>query len=78
MTTERPELRLERVLLALERELLSGDDAEILAAAEELGMNLEMKGSAAFIGVKTLVGLRYPEDTEHKPPAFLSGLHDRS
>jgi len=49
-----PETALERVLEALERELLEATDAEILEAARDLGMKPEMKGSAAFLG------LRYP------------------
>lgn len=49
-----PEVTLERILAGLERELLSADDAEILEAARELGMNPSMRGSAAFLG------LRYP------------------
>lgn len=47
-----PEQRLERVLEALERELLEVTDAEILRAAHDLGMKPEMKGSAAFLGLR--------------------------
>lgn len=43
--------RLERLLAALERELLEATDEEILEAAGELGMNPAMKGSAAFFGI---------------------------
>jgi hypothetical protein len=49
-----PETALERVLAALERELVEAPEAEILEAARELGMDPSMKGSAAFLG------LRYP------------------
>jgi len=49
-----PEAALARVLEALERELVEATDEEILEAAHELGMKPEMKGSAAFLG------LRYP------------------
>jgi hypothetical protein len=49
-----PQAALERVLAALERELIEASDEEILEAAHELGMKPEMKGSAAFLG------LRYP------------------
>jgi hypothetical protein len=49
-----PETALERILEALERELVEATDEEILAAAHDLGMKPEMKGSAAFLG------LRYP------------------
>jgi hypothetical protein len=55
MTTQRPDSALERLLLALEDELLQATDEEVLAAAHELGMNPAMKGSAAFFGVTLLV-----------------------
>jgi hypothetical protein len=42
----------ELVLVALERELVSATDEEIVEAARDLGMNLGMKGSAAFAGLK--------------------------
>jgi hypothetical protein len=45
------ELALERVLHGLERELVAATDEEIAAAAAELGMDVTMKGSAAFLGV---------------------------
>ncbi len=47
-----PEQRLERVLEALEHELLEATEAEILRAAHDLGMKPEMKGSAAFLGLR--------------------------
>jgi len=46
--------RFERLLAALERELIEATDEEILAAAKELGMNPAMKGSAAFFGIATI------------------------
>jgi hypothetical protein len=49
-----PEVTLARVLAALEQELIDATDVEIGEAAQDLGMNLDMKGSAAF------AGLRYP------------------
>lgn len=49
-----PEVTLARVLAALEQELINATDVEIREAAQDLGMNLDMKGSAAF------AGLRYP------------------
>jgi hypothetical protein len=55
MTTKRPDSTLERLLLALEDELLQATDAEVLAAAHELGMNPAMKGSAALFGVTMVV-----------------------
>ena len=48
----------ERLLAALETELIAATDAEIADAARDLGMNLEMKGSGAFIGLK------YPSRTD--------------
>ena len=47
-----PETALERLLEALESELVAATDEEILEAAHDLGMKPEMKGSAAFIGLK--------------------------
>jgi len=50
-----PETALTRILDALEEELIDASDAEILAAAKELGMDPTRKDSAAFSGVT------YPE-----------------
>jgi hypothetical protein len=55
MKTTRPDSALERLLVALEHEILEVTDEEILAVAVELGMNPAMKGSAAFFGVTMLV-----------------------
>ena len=52
MTRNPPEVVLNRVLAGLEKELVEATDEEIELAAQDLGMNLKMKGSAAFIGVK--------------------------
>ena len=52
VTRTPPDVALNRVLAGLERELVDATDEEITQAAEDLGMNLTMKGSAAFIGVK--------------------------
>ena len=51
MTPNPPEVALNRVLAGLEKELLDATDEEIEHAAADLGMNVKMKGSAAFIGV---------------------------
>ena len=51
MNTTRPEWALERVLTGLEKELVGAADEEIELAAADLGMNVRMKGSAAFLGV---------------------------
>jgi hypothetical protein len=58
MTTKRGrapahEAALTRVLEALEPELVMATDEEIHEAARGLGMDLGMKGSAAFIGLTT-------------------------
>jgi hypothetical protein len=50
----RPDVGLERLIHGLEQELLAAPDEEFLAGARDLGMNPEMKGSAAFLGVKNL------------------------
>jgi hypothetical protein len=50
----RPDIGLERLIHGLEQELLEAADEEFMAGARDLGMNPHMKGSAAFIGVKSL------------------------
>jgi hypothetical protein len=50
----RPDIGLEKLIHGLERELLEAADEEFMAGARELGMKPEMKGSAAFLGVKNL------------------------
>jgi hypothetical protein len=55
MKTTRPDSALERLLVALESELLEVTDEEILAVAAELGINPAMKGSAALLGVTKLL-----------------------
>jgi hypothetical protein len=47
-----PPLRLMRILVALEQELIDASDEDIMEAARDLGMNPKMKGSAAFLGIK--------------------------
>lgn len=62
MTTENAE-RFERLLAALERELIEATDEEILEAAGDLGMNPAMKGSAAFFGITIPLRARFrPSD----------------
>jgi hypothetical protein len=46
-----PELGLERVLAALERDLLAASDEELAEVAGELGLKPGMKGSVALFGV---------------------------
>jgi hypothetical protein len=54
MMSVRPDVGLERLIHGLERELLEAADEEYLTAARDLGMNPQMQGSAAFVGVKDL------------------------
>ncbi len=51
MTITRPELGFERLLAALDQDLLDASDEEILAVADELGQKPGMKGSIALLGV---------------------------
>ncbi|HEU4590541.1 MAG TPA: hypothetical protein VFS13_06500 [Steroidobacteraceae bacterium] len=48
---EQPDVALDRVLAGLETELVEASDEEVMQAAGDLGMNLNMKGSAAFVGL---------------------------
>jgi hypothetical protein len=67
MKSKYPELALERILIALERDVIDATDEELLRAARELGMNPSMKGSAAFFGVNRPAGLRSrPRDTREQ------------
>jgi hypothetical protein len=51
MSNFSPELGLERVLAALERDLLEASDEELTEVAGELGLKPGMKGSVALFGV---------------------------
>ena len=51
LTPMPPGLALHRVLAGLEPELVEATDEEIEQAARDLGMDIHMKGSAAFAGV---------------------------
>jgi hypothetical protein len=50
--TRSAEATLDRVLTALEQELMKVPEEEILDAARSLGMNPEMKGSVLYAGVR--------------------------
>ena len=56
-----PDVRLARVLVALEPELVAATEAEIREAATDLGMNLDMKGSVAFAGLKFPAKARFQD-----------------
>ena len=45
------ERRLQRLLVALESELLQASDAEVRQAAGDLGIKPDMKGSIAWMGI---------------------------
>jgi hypothetical protein len=55
MSRARPEIRLERILMALGVEVAAATDEEVLAAAADLGMKPLMQGTAAFFGLKKLL-----------------------
>lgn len=55
------EVTLARMLVALEQELIDATDIEIKEAAQDLGMNLDMKGSAAFSGLRYPAKFRFDE-----------------
>ena len=46
-----PEVALTQILDALGQELIDASDEEIMEAAKDLGMDPNMKGSAAFLGL---------------------------
>jgi hypothetical protein len=71
MKNTHPELALEQILIALERDVIDATDEELLTAARELGMNPSMKGSAAFFGVTRPAGVRsWPRETAEQKNAF--------
>ena len=48
----------ERLLVALERELVTATDDEVLEAARDLGMDPTLKGSSVFFGVTMSADVR--------------------
>lgn len=66
MEAIRPDRGLERLLRALEQELLGASDQEIHTAAAQLGMNPTMQGSSAWFGV-TLARQRRAAETDPPP-----------
>jgi hypothetical protein len=71
-----PEVVLARVLEGLEPDLVNATDEDITQAAQDLGMDLSMKGSAAFLGLKSPFRLRVSEifDLSGLDPAQLEAL----
>lgn len=51
LTATSHDQRLDRVLCALEREILEATDEEVRQAAADLGIDPDMKGSIAWVGV---------------------------
>jgi hypothetical protein len=47
----RPEVQLDRILAALERELIEADHEELMGVVADLGLKPSMKGSVALFGV---------------------------
>jgi hypothetical protein len=66
MKTTRPELGIERLLAAFERDLLDATDQEISAIASQLGIKPGMKGSTALFGVTRVVRLKNQNDSSTK------------
>lgn len=71
MKTATPEIRLERLVDALSEDLADASDLELLEAAQDLRMDLTMRGTAAFLGVK---GLYFP----YRPNKFWDSERCRS
>ena len=73
MKTTRPELGIERLLTALEQELLDASDEEIAAVASELGIKPGMKGSIALFGVTRAVRSK----NQDNPTKLAGGTKDQ-
>ena len=67
MKTEDTERALERLLAALEQELIDAPDEEVLEAAADLGMNPLLKGSSAFFGVTVPIHPSLPAAFDDRP-----------
>ena len=50
-----PEMKLERVLEKLSREIALASDEEVLEACADLRIQPDMKGTVAFLGIKGIV-----------------------
>jgi hypothetical protein len=62
MNIDWPEVMLARIAASFEEELMAASDEEIIAAAQDLGMNPTMRGSAAFAGIKYPISARQRRD----------------
>jgi hypothetical protein len=69
---------LERILDALAEDLVESTDEELLQAARDLGMDPTMRGSAAFIGIKSPTAWQLSQFFEISVrPALLPGARER-
>lgn len=76
VTKQIHERRIERVLIALEREVLQASDAEVRRAARDVGIDPDMKGSIAWVGITFPAKIRVEEvfDIETLRKRFRHGL----
>jgi trimethylamine:corrinoid methyltransferase-like protein len=77
-----PAVALERVLTGLVEEIIEAADEELTQAAKDLGMDLNMRGSAAFLGVmyampKRIEDIFEPEDLRRAYAEFMRGHSPR-
>jgi hypothetical protein len=72
MNNRMSDIRLERLVHALSDDLAEASDLELIEAARELRMDITLRGTAAFLGLK---GLYFP----YRPDRFwnLSPSGDR-
>lgn len=69
MSNRMSEIRLERLLDALSDDLAEAADLELIEAARDLRMDLTMRGTAAFLGVKLLYFPYRPDRFWNSSPA---------
>jgi len=71
VTRQNHQRRLQRILLALEREVLQASDKEVRDAARDVGIDPDMKGSIAWVGITFPAKVRIEEvfdmETLRKP-----------
>ena len=61
VTKQIRERRLQRVLVALEREVLQASDEEVRQAAQDAGIDPDMKGSIVWVGITFPAKVRMEE-----------------
>ena len=72
------EAALDRLLDGLARELADATDEEIVQAGEDLGMNVKMKGTAAFLGVLGPMPKRLSDIFDVTDPARMRKAYQES